>query len=543
MGALSMLAGLLPDAITGGNQTPPPPPQDQTTPQVASPTPPVAKENAEPADSYNTALENVRTQSLNLNKQFQDLQSSLDKRVQPPFNPMLMRLAAGLLKPTKTGAFGESIGNAADEAANEAERQRQQTLDTSKLKLELGQKGLEMAQSQAELERQLKLRDFQKTLLVPVKVAGADGKEVTKYQLNSDALQGALNYSNDPKFMSDVADTVQKLRKSGMIYQGQAEGATPFDAYLAVLPKDNPLYITAENLQKSYRDGTMDPEKADQHAQSFGIAVNSFLDKRKEEDNRDSQDANGIWNSMSEDQKRLDSEQYLLTGKINDYGMKTGLVTSKLKNYALQVFARQNGWTPEEVAQKVAENKGNQLALQKLLTNMDQVSSFEKTANLNADQALQQSDKITRGSVKMFNRWKLAGQNELASDPDLAAFNVANETFVNEYAKVMSGGIGNTPTSDAKVAAALKMLHTSMNEDEYKSAIMQMKKDMANRMQGYHDQIGENRARTTGSTSTTQQTSNETSIAARPAGVPANAQYSPSQKSWWWQENGAWKHS
>ena len=26
-----------------------------------------------------------------------------------------------------------------------------------------------------------------------------------------------------------------------------------------------------------------------------------------------------------------------------------------------------------------------------------------------------------------------------------------------------------------------------------------------------------------------------------PAGVPAGAKYSPSQKSWWWQDNGAWK--
>jgi hypothetical protein len=26
-----------------------------------------------------------------------------------------------------------------------------------------------------------------------------------------------------------------------------------------------------------------------------------------------------------------------------------------------------------------------------------------------------------------------------------------------------------------------------------------------------------------------------------PEGVPAGAKYSPSQKKWWWQENGEWK--
>lgn len=38
-----------------------------------------------------------------------------------------------------------------------------------------------------------------------------------------------------------------------------------------------------------------------------------------------------------------------------------------------------------------------------------------------------------------------------------------------------------------------------------------------------------------------QQPAIDWSKVARPPSVPGNAQYSPSQKSWWWQENGQWK--
>jgi len=39
----------------------------------------------------------------------------------------------------------------------------------------------------------------------------------------------------------------------------------------------------------------------------------------------------------------------------------------------------------------------------------------------------------------------------------------------------------------------------------------------------------------------TKPTEDKPSIPKAPEGVPAGAQYSPSQKKWWWQENGQWK--
>lgn len=55
-------------------------------------------------------------------KRYEDLLASLDSRRNRPFNPMLMKLAAGMLQPTKTGSFGESLGYAAAGMSDQAEK-------------------------------------------------------------------------------------------------------------------------------------------------------------------------------------------------------------------------------------------------------------------------------------------------------------------------------------------------------------------------------------------------------------------------------------
>ncbi len=78
--------------------------------------------------------------------QIQKLMNALDRRRQLPFDPMLMRVAAGFLKPTKTGAFGESLGYAAEGAAEEAEKEAARRTDVEKMKLELAAKQYDLAQ-------------------------------------------------------------------------------------------------------------------------------------------------------------------------------------------------------------------------------------------------------------------------------------------------------------------------------------------------------------------------------------------------------------
>ena len=97
-----------------------------------------------------------------LNAQIERLKSSLDKRMNPPFDPMWMKMAAGFLKPSQTGSFGESLGNAAEGAASQAEKDIARHSDIEKMKLELAQKQYELS-NQAEAEKMFKEHIGRKT--------------------------------------------------------------------------------------------------------------------------------------------------------------------------------------------------------------------------------------------------------------------------------------------------------------------------------------------------------------------------------------------
>ena len=91
-------------------------------------------------DFATRALEERREQSKLLNLQIEMLKANLETRLNPPFDQTLMKTAAGFLKPTKTGSFGESLGYAADNAADEAEKQVARNASIDKIKMDLFEK-------------------------------------------------------------------------------------------------------------------------------------------------------------------------------------------------------------------------------------------------------------------------------------------------------------------------------------------------------------------------------------------------------------------
>ena len=74
------------------------------------------------------------------------MRESLDARKNRMFDPVLMQTAAGFLKPTKTGSFGESLGYAAENAGTAAERQLLHDAENQKLEMELLGKEQELRQ-------------------------------------------------------------------------------------------------------------------------------------------------------------------------------------------------------------------------------------------------------------------------------------------------------------------------------------------------------------------------------------------------------------
>jgi hypothetical protein len=103
----------------------------------------------QPEDYFTKSMRDLQTQREALNTQIKTLKDSLDSRMGLPFDPMLLKVAAGFAKPTKTGSFGESMGYAAEAAVEEGEKEFARKQAMNKLKLELDQKMLDLTQQGA----------------------------------------------------------------------------------------------------------------------------------------------------------------------------------------------------------------------------------------------------------------------------------------------------------------------------------------------------------------------------------------------------------
>lgn len=92
----------------------------------------------DPMASFSQKIQAQTTESQQIldahRKRLMDLISS---RQQMPFDPSMMALAAGLLAPTKTGGFGESLGQGMSGYAAEAEKQFRREQEEAKLAYEL----------------------------------------------------------------------------------------------------------------------------------------------------------------------------------------------------------------------------------------------------------------------------------------------------------------------------------------------------------------------------------------------------------------------
>jgi hypothetical protein len=94
-------------------------------------------------------FEDLQLTRSKLDKKIQEMQDALDYRKNIPFDPMMMQVAAGFLKPTKTGSFGESLGSAAENATAQAERDWVRQQEINKQKLALTQSQLTLKQQMA----------------------------------------------------------------------------------------------------------------------------------------------------------------------------------------------------------------------------------------------------------------------------------------------------------------------------------------------------------------------------------------------------------
>jgi hypothetical protein len=100
-------------------------------------------------DFMASVADDVDAQREQMNAVLERLRAGLDSRKNRPFDPVLMATAAGLLAPTKTGSFGESLGYAAQGANVASDKELAQLKEDQKLELELAGKEMEFRQQLA----------------------------------------------------------------------------------------------------------------------------------------------------------------------------------------------------------------------------------------------------------------------------------------------------------------------------------------------------------------------------------------------------------
>jgi hypothetical protein len=140
------------------------------------------------------------------------------------------------------------------------------------------------------------------------------------------------------------------------------------------------------------------------------------------------------------------------------------------------------GISPGEANVIAAQNKSGLAELAKIAQIKANVLTAENTATANATQVLSLLGSAGTTGSPVFNQWQQAGRRA-TGNAKVSAFDVAVKTLATEYARVMSGG-GNSPLSDSARHEADALIHTSMTPDQFRSAINQLKIDMANRTKG-----------------------------------------------------------
>lgn len=181
--------------------------------------------------------------------------------------------------------------------------------------------------------------------------------------------------------------------------------------------------------------------------------------------------------------------RYTLDGTLPPMGMgKAGaLGRSRILNRAAEL-AGQDGTSPEDQRMLQIDNKANAAALSKLQQQQTMVGAFERNFVKNADIVEEYSKKVDRTGVPILNKWINAGKRNVGGDPELAAFDVAVKAVSNEYAKIISGSMGNTATAQGEIQKVAALLNAAQTPAQVTEVVNLMRRETQNRMHGFDEE-------------------------------------------------------
>lgn len=271
------------------------------------------------------------------------------------FDPTWLAIAQALGSPTRTGKFGEVLGNIAANLAPVQEAENKRAQELARMRMEMAQSDVQRA---SELSKQKMLGQMYKTddsgqisvdPEMALKYAQATGdpavydkvmgyqrqaqmkqignqmfteqsvtddqgntKTVTKFNPNA-ALQLAKISDNPVEAIGKYAEMIPKMRKAGMLSDlGGGDSSSPFDAIVLMAdvlgPQGPAIKAQAQRLSQQYRQGLIDDEKANQLAQQMMTMANSSLDRQTAMQNQ--QVMNGLMYGLRQESQALAREKH-----------------------------------------------------------------------------------------------------------------------------------------------------------------------------------------------------------------------------------------
>jgi hypothetical protein len=154
-------------------------------------------------------------------------------------------------------------------------------------------------------------------------------------------------------------------------------------------------------------------------------------------------------------------------------------------------IAKDNGWSPEDIAAQVGNATSAQAALNQMSKQATAIKAFSSTADKVGQIVVETADAggADPTGVKVFNRWVQAGKKDIVGDAEVSAFNAALVTWRSETAKILSGSMGNTPASDSKNAEIKDMVDRADTADALKAVIKIFTMERINRIKGLDEQM------------------------------------------------------
>lgn len=140
--------------------------------------------------------------------------------------------------------------------------------------------------------------------------------------------------------------------------------------------------------------------------------------------------------------------------------------------------------SPEEASGLGAEFASNKTALAQLTSLKAKVLSFSNTAAENIKLALEESRKVDRSGVPLFNKWVQKGKRSITGDPELSAFDASIRIAINEVAKVTSSATAAGVLSDSARKEIEDVMNAAQTPQQFARVTDILKADMENRRAG-----------------------------------------------------------